>query len=169
VKDFIELINDHVNNYPFRIAVIDGERKISYADFSNLVNRVSHQLINCCKHPKVLFDLKQGIEAYALIIAVLNVGGTYCPLNPDAPIERKMQISNEFSPDFIVVETEEKGLEFNSTKAITIGKLLQENKIEKIRISYEDESIIYVIYTSGTTGMPKGVMIYRKALNKFLE
>ena len=34
VKDFIELIKTNAMHYPQRIAVIDGERKISYADFS---------------------------------------------------------------------------------------------------------------------------------------
>src|SRR5688572_26214009 len=99
MKDCIEFIRDNAKNYPKRIAVIDRERKINYADFFNLVNSISCRLIEKSQTPKIVFDLKQGIEAYALIVAVLNVDGTYCPLNPDAPIERKMQIINEFNPD----------------------------------------------------------------------
>lgn len=169
MKDFIELIKGNAKNYPNRIAVIDGEKKISYADFFNLINSISHQLITRNSKPKVVFDLKQGFESYALIVAVLNVGGTYCPLNPDAPIDRKMQIINEFAPDFIVAETEENILEFNSAKAITIKKLLSEKNYSVIENEYDGEDIIYVIYTSGSTGMPKGVKVCRKALNKFLD
>lgn len=169
MKDFIELIKGNAKNYPNRIAVIDGEKKIGYADFLNLVNSISHLLITRILKPKVVFDLKQGVEAYALIVAVLNVGGTYCPLNPDAPIDRKMQIINEFAPDFIVAETEENILEFNSANAITIKKLLAEKNYTAIKNNYDGEDIIYVIYTSGSTGMPKGVKVCRKALNKFLD
>jgi D-alanine--poly(phosphoribitol) ligase subunit 1 len=169
VKDFIELIKDNTKNYPDRIAVIDGETRISYADFFYLVNSISQNLIIRKSKPKIVFDLKQGLEAYALIVAVLNVGGTYCPLNPDAPIERKMQIINEFGPDFIVAETEENILEFNSAKAITIKKLISEKNYKTVENDYNGEDIIYVIYTSGSTGMPKGVKVCRKALNKFLD
>ncbi|MES1226225.1 MAG: AMP-binding protein, partial [Bacteroidota bacterium] len=169
MKDLIELIQDNVKDHPNRIAVIDGERKISYIDFINLVNSISHRLIVYSPKPKVLFDLKQGIEAYALIVAVLKVGGIYCPLNPDAPIERKIQITNEFIPDVIICETEEKTLEFKAKNAITITNLLSEQNFAEFENRYNDDDIVYVIYTSGTTGMPKGVMICRKALNKFLQ
>lgn len=169
MKDFIELIKDNAKNYPQRIAVIDRDRKITYADFFDLVNSISNQLITFKAKPKVIFDLKQSIEAYALVIAVLKIGGTYCPLNPDAPIESKLQIVKEFSPDIIVVETSKGELELKSNKTVIINWLLSEKNNSEVNTIYNGEDIIYVIYTSGTTGAPKGVMIYRKALNKFLE
>jgi D-alanine--poly(phosphoribitol) ligase subunit 1 len=169
MKDFIKLIKENATKHPTRTAVIDGERKISYADFLSLVNAISHNLLKRGSVPKVVFDLKQGVESYALIVAVLNIGGTYCPLNPDAPVERKMQIINEFKPDFVVVETQSKVSEFNSSTAITIDALLISQDIIPVETNYSGDSIIYVIYTSGTTGTPKGVMISRKALSKFLE
>lgn len=166
MKDFIELIKANAKNYPDRIAVIDKERKISYADFSLLVNSISHQLK---PKSKVVIDLEQGAEAYALIVAVLNVGGTYCPLSPAAPLERKKQIINEFSPDLIIVSSEEKVLELNPFKPISLASLLQNTNGTDVSVSYNEEDIIYIIYTSGSTGVPKGVRICRKALNKFLE
>lgn len=169
MKDFIELIKANAKNYPDRIAVIDGERKISYADFLSQVNSFSNYLLSVKPNPKVVIDLVQGVDVYALIVAILNVGGTYCPLNPEAPIERKMQIINEFAPDFIVVKDEATAKGYNSEKAISISNLLNfENKIDT-SLAYTGEEIVYVIYTSGSTGMPKGVKVCRKALNKFLE
>ncbi|KYG83733.1 AMP-binding protein [Roseivirga echinicomitans] len=166
MKDSIELIKDNAKNYPDRIAVIDGKRKISYGDFIILVNSISHQL---GPQSKIVIDLDQGIEAYALIIAILNVGGTYCPLSTAAPLERKKQIINEFSPDLIVVSSEEKVLELNPIDSITFTSLLSYTNDTDVDISYDGEDIIYIIYTSGSTGTPKGVRVCRKALNKFLE
>ena len=166
MKDFIELIKANAKDYPDRIAVIDRERKISYADFLLLVNSFSQQLK---PKSKVVIDLEQGAEAYALIVAVLNVSGTYCPLSPVAPLERKKQIINEFLPDLIVVSSEEKVLELSPIKAITLGSLLGNICNADVSVSYDGEDIIYIIYTSGSTGVPKGVKICRKGLNKFLE
>ena len=170
MRDFIELIKINAINYPERIAVIDKDRRISYGDFFSKVNAISLQLLRIKSNPKVVIDLEQGFEAYALIVAVLNVGGTYCPLNPTAPIERKKQIINEFLPDLTIVSSDNNS-ELNSNKTITLERLLANKNDDNIdvNISYDDESIIYIIYTSGSTGMPKGVKICRKALNKFLE
>ncbi len=167
MKDLIDLIKYNSQNYPDRIAVIDGDRKISYSEFFNLVKVISNSLLLKTQTPKIVFDLEQGIEAYALIVATLNVGGTYCPLNPDAPINRKYQIISEFQPDFIIVK--EIISETLHQDEIVFDNLYVENNTQEIEISYKGEDIIYVIYTSGTTGMPKGVKICRKALNKFLE
>lgn len=166
MKDFIELIKANAKNYPDRVAVIDRERKISYADFLILVNSFSNQLKPKCK---VVIDLEQSSEAYALIVAVLNIGGTYCPLSPAAPIERKKQIINEFCPDLIVVSSEEKVLELKPIRSISLASLLVNTNSTDVSVSYDGEDIIYIIYTSGSTGVPKGVRICRKALNKFLE
>lgn len=166
MKDFIELIKDNAKNYPDRIAVIDRDREISYDYFLNLINSFSHQLN---PKSKVVIDLEQGAEAYALIVAILNVGGTYCPLSPAAPIERKKQIINEFSPDLIIVSSEKKNLDLKPLKAITLVSLLAEKNETDVSVAYDEEDIIYIIYTSGSTGAPKGVKICRKAINKFLE
>ncbi|MCL2650920.1 MAG: AMP-binding protein [Candidatus Azobacteroides sp.] len=170
MKDFIEQIKTNAEKYPDRIAVIDKERKITYGEFLSKVNSIACQLSKVKSNPKVVIDLEQGFEAYALIVAVLNVGGTYCPLNPTAPIERKKQIINEFSPDLTIVSSGNNS-EVNPIKTITLECLLANKNDENIEVnvSYDDEAIIYIIYTSGSTGVPKGVKICRKALNKFLE
>jgi len=169
MKDFIEYIKENASNTPERIAVIEDEKKINYGDFFNLVTNISHKLLKVNRCPKVVIDLNQGIEAYALIIAILNVGGIYCPLNPEVPVERKMQVINEFKPDIIVIEPESNIAQTQLSNVVLISQLTAGNDFSFFEIEYDPESTIYVIYTSGSTGMPKGVMICRKALNKFLE
>lgn len=169
LNDFIEIIRTNAIKYPERIAVIERNRKINYADFFNLVLSISHQLRKINHNPKVVFDLDQSIDAYALIIAVLNVGGTFCPLNTASPIERKIQIINEFQPHVVVVSSDDNNINYDKASTTTIAKLASKGNFAPIEENYNAESIIYVIYTSGSTGAPKGVMICRKALNKFLE
>ena len=89
--DFIKIIKDQAKRFPERIAVIDNGKKVSYRDFINLVNAISSHIIRYSPQPKIIFDLKQSAEAYALIVSVQNVGGIFCPLNPEAPLERKKQ------------------------------------------------------------------------------
>ncbi len=169
MTDFIEIIKEQVINNPNSIAVIDGDYKIKYPDFLDLCYSFSHSLRLINEAPKIVIDLNQSIKSYALIIAVLHVGGTFCPLDINAPIERKKHIIGEFKPDLIVVETDKINIEYDDSKVISIDDLLQAEKINPINKTYNEDSIVFVIYTSGSTGMPKGVKICRKALCKFLE
>lgn len=164
--DFIERIKEKAKNNPERIAVIDGDKQVSYADLLILVNTISNQLV---PKSKVLIDMKQCVESYALIIAVLNVGGTYCPLNPNAPSERKRQIIKEFAPDLIIVDSKVTNFDIKSCTILTISYLLSTKSNKEIYLTHNGDDIIYIIYTSGSSGVSKGVQICRKALNKFLE
>lgn len=169
MKDFISIISNHAENNSERIAVTEANRKVSYGEFFALYTSISNQLLLVSDSPKVLIDLTQGVEAYALIIATMNIGGIFCPLNPDAPPERKKQILNEFQPDIVVSK---QGTTFQSTdhpNIVLIDSLVSRKNLTVVKKNYDPESTIYVIYTSGSTGMPKGVRISRKALNKFLE
>lgn len=169
MEDFIYYIKEKAKRTPLQFAVIDGERKINYRDFLDLINSISNNLSKHCSQPRIVFDLNQSIESYALIVAVLNIGGIYCPLNPDAPVERKKQIITEFKADIIVVEPESNIAGLQLSNIVPITQLTASTNSSFIEVAYDPESIIYVIYTSGSTGVPKGVQICRKALNKFLE
>jgi D-alanine--poly(phosphoribitol) ligase subunit 1 len=164
--DFIELIKENAKNNPERVAVIDGDKKVNYADFILMVNSISNQL---SPKLKVVLDLKQSVESYALIVAILNVGGTYCPLNPSAPFERKRQIVTEFAPDIIIVDSIENNFDMISHKVTTISILLSIKSNSEVLLTHNGDDIIYIIYTSGSSGVSKGVQICRKALSKFLE
>lgn len=168
MKDCLDLIKENSKRNPQSIAVIDGEREINYLDFMSLVYSISNNLNSRKSNPKVAFDLNQSIESYALIIAILNIGGTYCPLNKQAPVDRKKQIIDEFQPDILVIEDEVENKNFENQNVLSINNLLK-HSCGELKIGYNQEDTIYVIYTSGSTGSPKGVRISRKALNKFLE
>lgn len=168
MRDVTEYISHNCATFPDRLAVIEEERALTYGEFGNLVTHLSAVLQDVKAKPKVAIDLPQGIEAYALITAVLNVGGTYCPLNPESPSARKSHIVHEFDPDLIVVRSVDQSFEgFNISE---IAQLIDRKlRVDFRRTEFDPSDTSYVIYTSGSTGLPKGVMIYRKALNKFLE
>lgn len=167
--DFIEQIKNIGRLYPDHTAIIDNEEKISYSEFLKLVDNISHYLLKVNPQIRVAVDIRQGIYAYATIIAVLQIGGTYCPLHPEAPDDRKRQILDEFKPDVLIRDKElSEDMRGRYTVANT-SDIMKGGAPRPVEIIYDPESTIYVIYTSGSTGTPKGVMISRKALNKFLE
>jgi D-alanine--poly(phosphoribitol) ligase subunit 1 len=168
VKDVTEFIREAAKSLPDNIAVVDGDRKITYSDFVKMVDSLSRGLNVYGQKPKVIVDLPQGIESYALIIAIYNIGGIYCPLNPESPIARNQQVIDEFQPNVIVCTPNSILLDLG-LNALTVSKLLENHPESQLEVTFNDDDVAYIIYTSGSTGSPKGVMIYRKALHKFLE
>ncbi|WP_295232993.1 AMP-binding protein [Sediminibacterium sp.] len=171
MEDCIRLIENQVKQHPDLVAVTEGDRQISYAEFWKKSLLASAALIAVKSGPRVLLDIIQSPEAYAAIVACLHSKATYCPLSPLAPKERKLHIKEEFRPDIIIVESEDKKQDYKGSHVVTVSELFSGKPVEANTVSYEgsDENIIYIIYTSGSTGMPKGVQIARCALNKFLE
>lgn len=171
--DCIELLLEKVALSPKNPCVIEGDHVIDYQEFFSLVCKIGTYLkVNDCN--KVLVNMNQGTQAYAVIVATLLTGGYYCPLNLDSPIERQAYVVNEFQPDVIITQ---ENLTIQDPKVkhymqITIPAVLSSvNSIYNVEqlFNKNPSELSYVIYTSGSTGDPKGVMIRRKALNKFLE
>ncbi len=172
MRDVIELIENVVATYPNRIAIIQGDRKITYREFYKLTTSIANFLESKKEKPLIAFDILQSIEAYALIIASMKIGGTFCPLNPHAPIEKKQNILSQLNSDFFIIQNKNDSSNFEklSTNIFTIDECLVLHEEKNARTyNYSPEDLIYIIFTSGSTGDSKGVMIYRKGLNKFVE
>ncbi len=171
--DCIELIIRNSKSNPNHTCVIQGDYLITYKQFIDLVATIA-AFLKGNNHTKVVINMPQGINSYAAIVAVLLVGGYYCPLNLASPEERKIHIINEFAPDIIITQED---LTLPSSKLdaynqITCSEILKSNSSNdsySYLFNHHPNEIAYIIYTSGSTGNPKGVIIKREALNKFLE
>lgn len=168
MRDTIHIIEEMVLKFPEKIAVIDGDMNISYRFFNQTINAYSAFLESFCTAPIVAFDLNQGFEAYSLMIAVLKIGGTFCPLNPESPTERKKYIIDELKADIYIADTKVKLDKIETTNKVLISEIDINTRYNIENRDYTGHQA-YVIYTSGSTGNPKGVKIQRDALNKFLE
>ena len=71
--DCIESIRRNCINGLDKVAVIDGNREVSYGEFYKIYNRISLNLKPFAEKPKIILDLHQSVESYALIVAINNL------------------------------------------------------------------------------------------------
>ena len=173
MADCIELILKNAKLNPENSCIIQGDRKISYNEFITIVTTIAF-FLKTNNYNKVVINMPQGIDSYAAVVAVLLVGGYYCPLNLASPEERKIYIIKEFAPDIII--TQEDLLlptsKLDNHNQILFSDILKSNPTDRNCndfFNHHPNELAYIIYTSGSTGNPKGVIIKREALNKFLE
>src|SRR5262245_57758516 len=72
------------------IALVDGERQLSYGELNRYANRLAHYLkeMSVGVEVRVGICLERSLEMVVGILGILKAGGVYVPLDPALPSER---------------------------------------------------------------------------------
>ncbi len=177
--------------YPEKIAIIHQERRYTYLEFEERVNRFSSQLRNSAleKHDRVAFlcpNIPALLEAH---FAVPAAGGILVPINTRLNAEEIGYILEHSGARILFADSELKPLleplDLTGIRIIEVNDsglpedpyevFLSGGSPEPVNYKLEDEEEpISLNYTSGTTGRPKGVIYthrgaYLNALGEAIE
>ncbi|MGE5944180.1 MAG: non-ribosomal peptide synthetase [Flavobacteriales bacterium] len=156
-----------------REAIIFKETCLSYANLFQYVNQLSHYFKNQgIKNGDIIgVSLPRGQELPIVLLAIMQCGAIYLPLDPAYPQSRlkfmledseaKLLITNQYISTSFPKETTKIYLD-------DVLKLIEDYPSTPIDSKVQDTSISYILYTSGSTGKPKGVAVTHKNLVNFL-
>ncbi len=168
---------------PGRVAVVtpDG-RSLTYGALAARATRLAGHLRALGAGPEVVVGvlLERSPEMVAALLAVLQAGAAYLPLDPAYPGERlAFLLADARAPLVLVDATTEERLRGALAELPEPAKppLLVPAGGELEPVSAEEEAprrvdparLAYVIYTSGSTGRPKGVAISHGSAVAFLD
>lgn len=162
------LFEEEVNKHPDRIAIIDGDRKLTYNQLNQAANKVAHFLLEK-KYPiesRIAVIFNRSIELVITILGIVKAGYTYVPLDGKFPVERIQYITEHadtkliFSNQFYI----EKFKRSSFAGKIINFEDIDSEKNSNPNVKIEGKNLLYIIYTSGTTGQPKGVEIEHSAM-----
>ncbi len=155
-----DLLAAQVKRTPDAVALVFGERRMTYRELDEWINRLARYLIARGAGPEqvVALALPRSIEMVVALFAVLRTGAAYLPLELDHPAERLDWMVEDTSPLCVLRELPD--LESFSGNEIGPDE----------RPPFSLEHPAYVIYTSGSTGRSKGVVTpYRGLTNMQLN
>src|ERR1041384_2792292 len=170
-----QLFETHVAETPDAIALVFGEKKLSYEQLNQRANRLARYLRELGVRPEVLVGicLERGIDMVVALLATLKAGGAYLPLDPGYPQERLAFMLADSRPAVLLMtHALEKTLPLNNARAVRLdidGRLLDEFNDENVASGVSADNPAYVIYTSGSTGQPKGVVVTHRGLGNLHE
>ncbi|WLA02847.1 non-ribosomal peptide synthase/polyketide synthase [Xanthomonas translucens] len=171
------VFEQQVARTPQAIALVDGERELSYAELDTRANRLAHHLIAHGVGPedRVALFLQRGSDLVVAILAVLKSGAAYLPMDPAYPAERLAFMLDDAQPRLLLAHRElAAALPTNARIAIVwldaeADAWAQQPAHAPQRTDLLPQHPAYVIYTSGSTGTPKGVVVAHAQVVRLLH
>ncbi|MCB1055589.1 MAG: LLM class flavin-dependent oxidoreductase, partial [Acidobacteria bacterium] len=155
-------------------ALIAGDESLSYRELARRVGRLSHRLRVAGIGPETCVGvcLERSADLVVALLAVLDTGAAYLPLDPDYPRERLAFMLEDSGARALVARGDHADLGAalpqvfdpdDETADAGIGPDARPSAV-----AGPAEALAYLIYTSGSTGRPKGVMVPHGTLSAFL-
>lgn len=171
-KCFPQLFEEQVERTPGAIAVVFGEKRMTY----DQLNRSAYVLANQLLDFGVTSEIRVGVlmnrssEMLESLLAVLKAGGTYIPIHTSLPKDRIKFILRDAQAHVLVTNLESGLPDGLDVKVIhwNGNPLSAHDKFSNPHAQVSPDQLAYIIYTSGSTGNPKGVMVNHSSLANFL-
>ncbi|MGB3696826.1 MAG: amino acid adenylation domain-containing protein, partial [Gordonia sp. (in: high G+C Gram-positive bacteria)] len=177
-----EVIAEQVSVSPEAVALVFGEREVSYREFGARVATLARELIGLGVGPDVTVALcmPRSVEMVVAIHAVVAAGGQYMPIAVDAPDERAeymlevtgsalLLVTDRDLVSHVIGSAQQHGLPVVSVDAsgavdLAAPPVTDAERTGPLRL----ENPMYTLFTSGSTGRPKGVTTQHRGINNRL-
>ncbi|MGK9339617.1 amino acid adenylation domain-containing protein [Sinorhizobium meliloti] len=144
---------------PEAIAVIDGDKRLTFKELDQASNRLANKLrsVGATHGSFVATLLPESHDVVVAWLAIVKLGGAFIPLDSDWPESRIMHVIHE-QKCIVATTTEISARAFLPATGIVLvdDDSPASNLFEPVNSKLDQP--LYVIYTSGSTGLPKGVV-----------
>ncbi|MBS9438350.1 amino acid adenylation domain-containing protein [Photorhabdus noenieputensis] len=164
-----QLFEQQVEKSPQAIALIAGDKQLSYAELNVGANQLAHQLIEqgIQADDNVAILLERSVELVMAQLAILKVGAVYVPVDPKVPDERKNWLINDCSAQLLLTDARADipvGLTVPLFRLARESGMTREEGCFNPHLPRSSAGAAYIMYTSGSTGTPKGVIVPHRAV-----
>lgn len=176
-KSFYRLLADNLPANAEKIALLDSNRSISYADLAAEVGIVADYLVRIGVRAgdRVIVHVRKGIDEVVAMFGAAKIGAVVVNVNVQWTAEQLVYVATDSGARAVILgRAALKGLAGHALPASVLRVLVQGSAQagdghdswaeqiatgEGVEAHPDDRELAMIIYTSGSTGMPKGVML----------
>ncbi|MEU0032378.1 AMP-binding protein, partial [Streptomyces sp. NPDC006335] len=162
---------------PDAVAVVCGERSLTFAGLVERAGRLAHYLRGVGVGPETVVGLclPRGVEMVTAVLGVWLAGGAYLPLDPEYPADRlAFMVSDSRVAVLVGVSGLTGELPLRRVQVVDLDDPVVVGAVAVAPSGLPEVSgvgpqgLAYVMYTSGSTGRPKGVQVTRGGLVNYV-
>ena len=168
-----QLFEEQADRTPDALAVVLGERSLTYRELEERANRLAHHLraMGVAPDQPVAIATGRTPEMVVGILGALKAGGAYLPVDLDYPKERLAFLLEDAGVSVVLASEATVARLPDDAPALRLDAdwpAIEKAPSERpMRVS-KPTHLAYVIYTSGSTGTPKGVGLGHVGLTNLL-
>ncbi|MCW2246590.1 amino acid adenylation domain-containing protein [Azospirillum fermentarium] len=151
---------------PDAVALTGDGHTLTFAEVRQQVRHLAHRLRGMGVGPGavVAVALPRSVRLSIALLAVVEAGGAYLPLDLGYPAGRLAFMIADARPRAVVTDGATRGLFPDDAPVCLFDALTSDDAAEGGDDGLTPAHPAYVIYTSGTTGRPKGVAVSHGAI-----
>lgn len=167
------MIRAHASERPDHVAVIDGDRALTFAAFDALIDQAASamQRDGVGNGGAVAICGPSSIEYLTTFVAALRIGAAACPLAPSSTPEQLAAMVRDCGAGLLFVDDGASSALDTVSEKLTVKRVALEGAANPSFASWlapegskpkaveiDPEQTFNIIYSSGTTGTPKGIV-----------
>ncbi|WP_217997550.1 non-ribosomal peptide synthetase [Gordonia namibiensis] len=172
-----EAVDAAARRTPGAIALVAGDRTLTYAEFTTRVSDLAQRLSGHGVGPDVAVGvcIPRSVELVLAIHAVVAAGGAYVVIDPATPAERLAAMIDAASISVILAADPRPEVLAGVTPHVLVvdadTPVADDHAAAVSRAAFrrvvDPDNALYTLFTSGSTGTPKGVTVsHRAVLNR---
>lgn len=177
MKNILSYIEEAAEQYPGKVALSDGDAKLTYQELLQHAKRVGCRLGNMgLRKQPIAILLDKSPECAAAMLGVAYSGNFYAVLDSSVPFERILKIFETLHPAALLTDRahmDKAQIISGNAEKVEYESALEEpisdNFLLSVRQDMTENDPLYVLYTSGSTGRPKGAVITHRAVVSYTQ
>lgn len=185
---FGHLVRRNARNYPAKVAYVDGDRRVTWAELDERTNRLAQLLLSLGveRGDRVASISTDCIELVEVVVACAKVGAVRVGINHRYAASEIEHILADSGTKVLFVQSEIAGTvqdvaaRLPNLQLVGFGgdhpfpvdyeKALAEQPDSNPRIPVSYEDLGYIFYSSGSTGRPKGITFtFRHVMDSLVQ
>lgn len=170
-----QMVEGAAEKFPYNIAIVCAGTAITYTVLNAQANQLAHyiQSTHICQPGERIGILMDRSERMIIaLLAVLKLGLTYIPIDPESPEERIDVMLADAAVRFLLTDRT------YLPPSVEVDNIIHYVRCQSLWSSFPvvnfiadagKEYPLYIMYTSGSTGIPKGVMVHQQCVTDYIH
>ncbi|MGW3040582.1 amino acid adenylation domain-containing protein [Kitasatospora sp. NPDC001159] len=158
-----ELFARQAERTPDAVAVVDGDRVLTYRRLDELAGWLAGRLIGrgVRRGDRVAVLMERSADLVVTLLAVWKAGAAYVPADPGHPARRVAFMAADSGASLMACSAATVDGVPEGVESIVVT---EEGQGEAPAVPVRPGDLAYVMYTSGSTGIPKGVAVPHRSV-----